>query len=51
MPLSGDRLIVTCASNGDVRLAELTIDGLCRSTRKLAHHEDKAFKVVIQLEL
>lgn len=50
MPLNGDRLIVTCANDGDVRLAELTVDGMCKSTIKLAHHEGGAYKVVIQLE-
>lgn len=45
MPLSGDRHIVTCATDGDVRLAELTEQGVCGSTRKLAHHNDAALKV------
>lgn len=45
MPLSGDCHIVTCARDGQVRLAELSVRGLCKSTRKLAQHRGAAHKV------
>lgn len=46
MPLSGDRRIITCGVDGQVRLAELNIQGVCN--RKLASHKGVATKVTVQ---
>lgn len=46
MPLSDDRRVVTCAVDGEVRLAELTVQGVC--TRKLTHHRGEAYQVANQ---
>ena len=45
MPLSGDCHIVTCARDGQIRLAELSALGVCNATRKLARHNGAAHKV------
>uniref|UniRef100_A0A915J6R3 DDB1- and CUL4-associated factor 8 n=1 Tax=Romanomermis culicivorax TaxID=13658 RepID=A0A915J6R3_ROMCU len=47
MPISGDCHIVTCSRDGQIRLAELSTTGECKSTRKLAQHRGSAHKVSI----
>ena len=49
MPHSSDCNIVTCARDGQVRLAELSLTGVCKSTKKLAQHRGSAHKVSITL--
>lgn len=44
LPLSDDTLIVSCARDGQVRLAELS-SGVYKSTRKLAKHNGPAHKL------
>ena len=41
LPLSGDTLIATTSRDGQVRLAELSVTGSCRSTRRVASHKGK----------
>lgn len=50
LPLSGDRHIVSCARDGQVRLAVLSGTGVCRSTRQLAQHRRPAHKIATQHE-
>ncbi|XP_042229782.1 DDB1- and CUL4-associated factor 8-like isoform X1 [Homarus americanus] len=45
LPLSGDTHIVSCARDGQVRLAELSSTGVCKATRKLAKHRGPAHKL------
>ncbi|XP_064085342.1 DDB1- and CUL4-associated factor 8-like [Macrobrachium nipponense] len=45
LPLSGDSHIVSCARDGQVRLAELSSSGEYKSTRKLAKHNGPAHKL------
>lgn len=45
MPYTGDCHLVSCARDGQVRLAELSSTGTCRVTKKLAHHKGAAHKV------
>jgi len=45
MPHSNDSQIVTCARDGQVRLAELSVTGSCRETRKICEHADSCHKV------
>lgn len=45
LPLSGDAHIVSCARDGQVRLAELSSSGEYKSTRKLAKHNGPAHKL------
>ncbi|XP_042858395.1 DDB1- and CUL4-associated factor 8-like [Penaeus japonicus] len=45
LPLSGDTHIVSCARDGQVRLAELSSTGVCKATRKLAKHHGPAHKL------
>ena len=45
MPYSGDCHVVSCARDGQVRLAELSSTGVCKSTKKLAQHRGAAHKV------
>ncbi|KAG8226839.1 hypothetical protein J437_LFUL007080 [Ladona fulva] len=40
--------IVSCARDGQVRLAELSSTGLCRATRRLAQHRGPAHKLALQ---
>lgn len=47
LPLSGDTHIVTTSRDGQVRLAELSATGSCRSTRKLAQHKGAAHKLAL----
>lgn len=44
LPLLDDRHIVTCARDGQVRLAEVA-DGVCRSTKRLAKHNGPCHKL------
>ena len=45
LPFSDDRKIVSCARDGQVRLAELHANGEPRLTRNLAQHAASAHKV------
>lgn len=45
---SSDTQIVTSARDGQVRLAELSTTGSCRSTRQLAQHRGAAHKIAIE---
>ncbi len=45
MPFSGDCHVVSCARDGQVRLAELSLTGVCKGTKKLAQHKGAAHKV------
>lgn len=45
MPYSGDCHVISCARDGQVRLAELSLTGVCKATRKLAQHRGAAHKV------
>ena len=45
MPFSGDCHVVSCARDGQVRLAELSLTGICKTTKKLAQHRGAAHKV------
>jgi len=47
LPLSGDRHIVTCARDGQVRLSVLSGVGVCKGTRLLAQHRRTTHKVAI----
>lgn len=46
MPLAGDRLIATCARDGQVRLTEVA-EAVCRSTRRLARHTGPSHKLAM----
>jgi hypothetical protein len=35
MPFSGDCHVVSCARDGQIRLAELSLTGVCKGTKKL----------------
>lgn len=43
--LPGDLLVTSCSRDGQVRLAELSVTGALRSTRKLAQHKGPAHKM------
>uniref|UniRef100_A0A5S6QMQ9 WD_REPEATS_REGION domain-containing protein n=1 Tax=Trichuris muris TaxID=70415 RepID=A0A5S6QMQ9_TRIMR len=45
VPQTNDLRIVTCARDGQVRLAELAPDGSCRATRLLARHAGTSHKL------
>ena len=45
MPFSGDCHVVSCARDGQIRLAELSLTGVCKGTKKLAQHKGAAHKV------
>lgn len=47
MPYTGDCHLVSCARDGQVRLAELSSTGACRVTKKLAHHRGAAHKLAL----
>lgn len=49
MPYSGDCHLVSCARDGQVRLAELSAMQTCKTTRKLASHRGAAHKVNINM--
>lgn len=48
MPFSGDCHVISCARDGQVRLAELNSQGVCRATRKLAQHRGAAHKLALE---
>ncbi|RUS86044.1 hypothetical protein EGW08_006198 [Elysia chlorotica] len=50
MPFSGDCHVISCARDGQVRLAELNSSGVCRATRKLAQHRAAAHKLALELD-
>ncbi|XP_063222429.1 DDB1- and CUL4-associated factor 8-like [Bacillus rossius redtenbacheri] len=50
MPLLGDTHIASCGRDGQVRLAELSSTGTCRSTRRLAQHRGPAHKLAIHVD-
>ncbi|PSN50052.1 DDB1- and CUL4-associated factor 8 [Blattella germanica] len=50
LPLTGDTHIVSCGRDGQIRLAELSSTGVCRSTRRLAQHRGPAHKIAVQQE-
>jgi len=45
LPHTGDCHIVTCARDGQVRLAQLSTTGTCKATKRLATHKMAAHKV------
>ena len=45
MPFTGDSHFVTCARDGQIRLADLSSAGICKGTKKLAQHRGAAHKV------
>lgn len=45
MPYTGDCHMVSCSRDGQVRLAELSSAGVCKSTKKLTQHKGAAHKV------
>ncbi|KAK8964857.1 hypothetical protein KSP40_PGU007015 [Platanthera guangdongensis] len=47
MPYTDDRTMVTCAADGEVRLAQLK-DGRHVATKALARHEGRAHKIAIE---
>lgn len=47
VPYSGDSHVVSCARDGQVRLAELSSTGICKATRKLAQHRGAAHKLAL----
>ncbi|XP_076457431.1 uncharacterized protein LOC143291451 [Babylonia areolata] len=50
MPYSGDCHVVTCARDGQVRLSELSLTGVCKSTTKLAQHRGAAHKLALEYD-
>lgn len=50
MPFSGDCHVVSCARDGQVRLAELSLTGICKQTKKLAQHKGGAHKLALELD-
>ncbi|GIX98180.1 DDB1- and CUL4-associated factor 8 [Caerostris extrusa] len=50
LPLCNDNFIVTCARDGQVRLADISSQGICKGTRKLAHHKASAHKLALQMD-
>lgn len=51
MPYSNDSQVVTCARDGKVRLAELSLTGSCKSTKKIAQHAGSAHKVRVTADM
>ncbi|XP_076310284.1 DDB1- and CUL4-associated factor 8-like isoform X1 [Tachypleus tridentatus] len=51
MPFSGDSHIVSCARDGQVRLAELSSTGICKGTRKLGQHRGAAHKLALEMDM
>lgn len=47
LPLTGDTHIVTTSRDGQVRLAELSVTGSCRSTKKVAQHKGASHKIAL----
>uniref|UniRef100_A0A2C9LR36 Uncharacterized protein n=1 Tax=Biomphalaria glabrata TaxID=6526 RepID=A0A2C9LR36_BIOGL len=50
MPYSGDCHVISCARDGQVRLAELSLTGVCKTTRKLAQHRGAVHKLALELD-
>ncbi|KAL5019635.1 hypothetical protein ScPMuIL_002527 [Solemya velum] len=50
LPFSGDCHVVSCARDGQVRLAELSLTGVCKSTKKLASHKGAAHKLALEYD-
>ncbi|XP_067674843.1 DDB1- and CUL4-associated factor 8-like [Haliotis asinina] len=50
MPYSGDCHVVSCARDGQVRLAELSLTGVCKGTKKLAQHKGAAHKLALEFD-
>lgn len=50
MPFSGDCHVVSCARDGQIRLAELSLTGVCKGTKKLAQHKGAAHKLALELD-
>ncbi|KAH3715481.1 hypothetical protein DPMN_058192 [Dreissena polymorpha] len=48
MPFSGDCHVVSCARDGQVRLADLSATGVCKATKKLAQHKGAAHKLSLE---
>ncbi|CAF0943498.1 unnamed protein product [Didymodactylos carnosus] len=48
LPFSNDCSIVSCARDGQVRLAELAPDGTLRKTKKIAQHHASAHKLTVE---
>ncbi|XP_052803947.1 DDB1- and CUL4-associated factor 8-like [Mya arenaria] len=48
MPFSGDCHVVSCARDGQVRLADLSSTGVCKGTKKLAQHRGAAHKLSVE---
>ena len=47
LPLSSDLHIISCARDGQVRIAQLSSSGECRSTRRLGRHGGSAHKLAL----
>uniref|UniRef100_T1JM69 Uncharacterized protein n=1 Tax=Strigamia maritima TaxID=126957 RepID=T1JM69_STRMM len=50
IPFSGDCHIVSCARDGQIRLAELSSTGICKGTRRLAQHRGSAHKLALNYD-
>lgn len=50
MPFSGDCHVVSCARDGQVRLADLSSTGVCKGTKKLAQHRGAAHKLALEFD-
>lgn len=50
MPFSGDCHVVSCARDGQVRLAELSLTGRCKNTKRLAQHRGAAHKLALEYD-
>jgi WD repeat-containing protein 42A len=50
MPYTGDTQIVTCARDGQVRLALISSSGSLIGTKKLAKHADSCHKLSIEYD-
>lgn len=49
LPHTGDCHVVTCARDGQVRLAQLSTTGTCKATKRLATHKMAAHKLSLVL--
>ncbi|KAL4229253.1 DDB1- and CUL4-associated factor 8 [Mactra antiquata] len=50
MPFSGDCHVVSCARDGQVRLADLSSTGVCKATKKIAQHKGSAHKLSLEMD-
>ncbi|XP_072166055.1 DDB1- and CUL4-associated factor 8-like [Diadema setosum] len=48
MPCSGDATLVSCARDGQVRVAELSSTGVCKETKKIIQHKGAAHKLGLE---